>query len=102
MRYGTKVLVGALLITSPVLAGANDCNNNGIDDATDIADATSPDCNANGIPDECEINENSGAPGGPFFCNTDCDPDCNHSGIPDECELTGNDCNADERPPMKQ
>ncbi|MCA9309948.1 MAG: PQQ-dependent sugar dehydrogenase, partial [Phycisphaerales bacterium] len=34
--------------------GITDCNNNGIDDATDIANGTSEDCNANGIPDECE------------------------------------------------
>jgi glucose/arabinose dehydrogenase len=32
-----------------------DCNNNGIADATDIANATSADCNSNSIPDECEI-----------------------------------------------
>ena len=78
--------------------GVVDCNENGFDDADDIADMTSPDCNGNAIPDECEINENSTAPGGPFFCNSDCDPDCNHSGIPDECELSGNDCNSDGRP----
>lgn len=32
-----------------------DCNRNGIDDATDIAQATSQDLNANARPDECEI-----------------------------------------------
>ena len=32
---------------------APDCNTNGIDDATDIADGTSEDCDRNGIPDEC-------------------------------------------------
>jgi serralysin len=32
----------------------NDCNNNGVDDAIDIAEGTSRDCNNNGIPDECE------------------------------------------------
>lgn len=31
-----------------------DCNGNGIDDATDIANATSLDANGNRIPDECE------------------------------------------------
>ncbi|HVP10183.1 MAG TPA: hypothetical protein VMV94_03235 [Phycisphaerae bacterium] len=31
-----------------------DCNNNGINDAQDIAAGTSVDCNLNGIPDECE------------------------------------------------
>jgi len=32
-----------------------DCNNNGIDDALDISNQTSPDCNGNGVPDECDI-----------------------------------------------
>jgi hypothetical protein len=32
----------------------NDCNNNGIEDAYDIANGTSPDDDGNGIPDECE------------------------------------------------
>ncbi|MHC4090376.1 MAG: right-handed parallel beta-helix repeat-containing protein [Planctomycetota bacterium] len=31
-----------------------DCNNNGIDDAEDIANGTSPDADSDGIPDECE------------------------------------------------
>ena len=37
------------------LGGSNitDCNNNGIDDATDIANGTSTDINGDGIPDEC-------------------------------------------------
>ena len=35
--------------------GLLDCNNNGIPDATDIANGTSQDCNANGIPDDCEV-----------------------------------------------
>ena len=35
-------------------AGPLDCNNNGVDDADDIANGTSQDCNGNFIPDECE------------------------------------------------
>ncbi|HED54366.1 MAG TPA: hypothetical protein ENJ00_09250 [Phycisphaerales bacterium] len=37
------------------LGGSNitDCNNNGIDDAIDIANGTSTDLNGDGIPDEC-------------------------------------------------
>ncbi|MCH8807236.1 MAG: thrombospondin type 3 repeat-containing protein [Planctomycetes bacterium] len=31
-----------------------DCNGNGIDDAIDIANGTSPDCDGNGVPDECQ------------------------------------------------
>ena len=52
-----------------------DCNGNGIQDSTDIADGTSLDCNNNGVPDECDIG--SGA-------SLDTDGD----GIPDECETT--------------
>lgn len=51
-----------------------DCNNNGIDDAIDIAEGTSMDCNCNGIPDECDIADMTSA-------------DCNGDGIPDECVL---------------
>ena len=32
-----------------------DCNDNGIDDALDIAMGTSADCNVNDVPDECDI-----------------------------------------------
>lgn len=44
-----------------------DCNNNGIEDAADIASGASRDCNNNGVPDECDI-------------------DANGNGIPDDCE----------------
>ena len=43
--WGTVVFVPATL----------DCNHNGIDDTTDIADGTSCDLDGNGVPDECEI-----------------------------------------------
>lgn len=32
----------------------DDCNNNSVNDATDIVASTSADCNLNGIPDECD------------------------------------------------
>ncbi len=53
-----------------------DCNDNGIDDAQDIADGTSEDCNENGVPDECDIADG---------VSEDLDGD----GIPDECECLG-------------
>ncbi|MFH1419883.1 MAG: hypothetical protein ABII12_16545 [Planctomycetota bacterium] len=59
------------------------------------------DCNSNGIPDVCEIDENSAAPGGPFYCTEDCDPDCNDNGIPDACDIAGGqsqDCNDNDVP----
>lgn len=73
----------------------DDCNRNCVPDDQDILFGTSEDCNENGQPDECEIDRNSTAPGGPFFCITDCDPDCNDSGIPDACDIsagTSQDC----------
>ncbi len=47
-----------------------DCNNNGINDALDIANGTSQDCNDTDIPDECELADN----------------DCNNNDTPDECD----------------
>ncbi len=46
------------------------------------------DCNGNGIPDECEIDVNSTAPGGPFYCTSSCDPDCNNNGGLDACDIS--------------
>lgn len=80
-----------------VVPGA-DCNENGVDDAQDVAGETSPDCDADGVPDECQIDAGSVAPGGPFFCTAGCDPDCNDTGVPDACELAGNDTNANGVP----
>jgi len=55
-----------------------------------LADAPlSADCNANTIPDRCEIDRQSTAAGGPFFCVSNCDPDCNTSGTPDACDPYG-------------
>lgn len=50
-----------------------DCNENGVDDATDIADGTSADCNDNAVPDECEIALGQS-------------PDANGDGTLDECQ----------------
>ncbi|NOX58898.1 MAG: right-handed parallel beta-helix repeat-containing protein [Planctomycetes bacterium] len=55
----TRVIVAgvvALCLYAPSAALAQDCNFNGIDDATDIAAGTSLDCDDNGVPDECEPN----------------------------------------------
>lgn len=42
-----------LFYIAPLGEGITDCNNNGVDDATDIANGTSTDINGDGIPDEC-------------------------------------------------
>lgn len=57
---------------SPII----DCNQNGIPDDIDIANATSPDCNMSSIPDECEV-----PPLCPFCA------DCQHDGVPDICQI---------------
>jgi len=68
---------------------ADDCNVNGIADATDIAQATSANANGNGIPDECED-----CNGNMVLDNVDIltmfSADLNANQIPDECEP---DCN---------
>jgi hypothetical protein len=53
LRFATPsaLLLGTALST-PLLA--QDCNNNGVDDAIDLVTGTSFDCNKNGIPDECD------------------------------------------------
>jgi len=65
-----------------------DCNGNMIDDATDIANATSADCNHNQIPDECDIANGTSA-------------DCNANQVPDSCDIASGaaqDCNANGVP----
>ncbi|MGA1707290.1 MAG: hypothetical protein ACO4CI_01160, partial [Phycisphaerales bacterium] len=64
MPRPTALLDGALAFLLPLavtasaaFAGFEDCNQNGIDDAEDIALGISEDCQANGIPDECELEE---------------------------------------------
>jgi hypothetical protein len=76
----------------------DDCNANGVDDATDILFQNSSDENGNGVPDECEdcnangildlveialgaSDENgNGIP-------DECEPDCNGNGVPDDVDL---------------
>ena len=92
----------------------NDCNGNGVDDATDIANGTSRDCNNNGIPDECENDCNCNgiddeidiAGGTSLDCNgngipDECERDCNGNGVPDDCDIKSGfskDCNANGIP----
>ena len=56
MRQLTYAILGFISIALPAspFAAGQDCNNNGVADLDDIADATSADVNVNGIPDECE------------------------------------------------
>ncbi len=86
--------------TLSISTGVCDCNENGIDDADDIAGGFSDDCNNNGIPDECDIDADSAAPGGPWFCVAGCALDCDDNGVPDTCDIDNGaeDCNNDQIP----
>jgi DNA-binding beta-propeller fold protein YncE len=76
-----------------------DCNNNGIDDATDILTGFSQDANANGIPDECEDCNQNGVLDSIDIATMfsldlnnngipdECEPDCNNNGIPDDLDI---------------
>ncbi|MCP4250742.1 MAG: hypothetical protein GY778_27205 [bacterium] len=88
---------GDLRLSGLAVYPAPDCNENGVADCQDVLDLTSDDCNGDGRPDECEIAIGGPAPGGPFFCEADCDPDCNTNGVPDACDIAGGysvDCDA--------
>ncbi len=50
--------------------------------------AETGDSQPNGIPDRCEIRLDSPAPGGPFYCTSDCDADLDDNGIPDACAVS--------------
>ena len=47
------VLALLWVVATPIEAA--DCNQNGVEDSTDIAAATSSDCDENGVPDECDL-----------------------------------------------
>jgi len=71
-----------------------DCNENGVDDACDIANGTSYDDNGNGMPDECEFPDcnGNGIDDDQDIADGTSD-DCNMNGVPDECEMADGDCN---------
>lgn len=86
--------------TLAISTGVCDCNQNGFDDGDDITSGFSTDCNNNGIPDECDIDQDSAAPDGPYYCVAGCALDCNANGIPDSCDIAdgADDCNNDGIP----
>ncbi|MFH1419640.1 MAG: S8 family serine peptidase [Planctomycetota bacterium] len=82
-------LAGGEQRVSLIISGASsitsDCNDNGINDLTDISSGTSQDCNGNSFPDECDIVAGVSA-------------DCNGNDKPDECDISSGleeDCNVD-------
>jgi len=73
---------------------ADDCNGNGVDDATDILLGGSDDEDANGVPDECEDCNGNGIVDSQDIAGPE-SQDLNGNGIPDECEP---DCNENTIP----
>jgi hypothetical protein len=58
----SKILLAssAALLLAPTVAPdlaleAADCNQNGVEDSTDVRTGTAPDCNQNGRPDSCDL-----------------------------------------------
>jgi hypothetical protein len=83
--------------SAPYACGVSitDCNNNGIDDAIDIAGNPALDCDTNGVIDSCELaardcDNNGIIDACDIAANSSLD--CNTNGVIDSCELAGNDC----------
>lgn len=78
------LLLAGWLCLGPAAARADDCDNDGVEDADAIAQDLVPDCNGNGVPDSCDIY---------LFCTS---YDLDDSGTPDECDFAEGllqDCN---------
>lgn len=89
--YLALTMMGALVLSGgPSLVRAVDCNQNGIDDADDIAQGTSNDCDVNGTPDECQIDQDGdgyidACDNCPLSTNPDQD-DYDANGLGDACD----------------
>lgn len=61
LRLTTNADIAQFLVNveSTGFVAITDCNNNGVDDATDIANGTSTDCDGNSVPDECEADSDN-------------------------------------------
>ncbi len=73
----------------------DDCNNNGVPDANDIAGGTSEDCNKNFIPDECDVDpadpDGDGEVSNDLNINSipdECEANCNKNAIPDDKDIS--------------
>jgi hypothetical protein len=93
LRFHRRIQQTVAATTWLTRCNAYDCNGNLIDDAVDIADATSDDVNLDGIPDECQ-DCNSNGTLDPEDISLGA-PDMNANGVPDECE---DDCNSNSIP----
>ncbi|MCH2139444.1 MAG: autotransporter adhesin family protein [Phycisphaerales bacterium] len=79
-----------------------DCNNNGTNDADDIADGTSEDCDGNSVPDECDLADGAADCDGDGIMDVcELGEDCNGNGVPDSCDIADGseeDCDGNGRP----
>ena len=87
---GDGIVAGSdlsLLLGNWGLCG-EDCNENGIADANDIADGAT-DCNVDGIPDECQPDNDCDGNGVHDTCEILADPglDCDRNGELDGCQI---------------
>ncbi len=97
-RYGYQDVRRATNnVIQHMLDAPHDCDDNGIEDAADIAacgpgDPACADCNGNGIPDGCDL---ANCPAGITACE-----DCNLNGVPDQCDIAAGapDADGDGRP----
>lgn len=73
-------------IVNAIAASGQDCNRNGVNDATEIAVGMVADCNENGVPDSCDVDL------GPLALFS---ADVDVNGVPDECPSCPADINGD-------
>ncbi len=79
----------------------NDCNNNGVEDLTEILEGLSPDCNINNIPDDCDVDSGRSQDCQPNGVPDECEDDCNRNGVDDSCDIaigTSTDCQPNGMP----
>ncbi|MHC4416910.1 MAG: M12 family metallo-peptidase, partial [Planctomycetota bacterium] len=121
---GIQALMEAYITSEACIA--DDCNGNGVDDATDIALGSADDDNGNGVPDSCEDCNGNGILDSEEIAGNEsldlngngildeCEPDCNENTVPDDLDILletsfdvyGNgipdecepDCNTDDTP----
>ena len=72
--------------------GILDCNDNGIPDADEVADGSSPDLDGNGIPDACDPDCDGDGEPDAYELEQGGASDCDSNGVPDDCQES-TDCN---------
>ncbi len=81
---------------------SNDCNFNGIEDATELSLGSALDCNNNSVLDDCDITDGTSIDTNGDNVPDECTfGDCNGNGIPDSDDIVSgfsNDCDSDGNP----